>query len=229
MDLYGKYGASWPQKAVVVALEFLLLALSAWIMFGPAGASLAAMLGWPVPEGIPARRIVIFIFSLVVLLRMGVMMVLFMRRSMPWSEAFTVPVAFALYYVGFAVLVLPSDAPLGWADWLGIALFVLGSVLNSGGEWQRYRFKQDPANIGKLYTGGFFALSMHINFFGDILWVAGYALVTQNWWSVLIVIFITLFFALYNVPLLDRHLSEHYGDQFEACRQKTKRLVPFVW
>ena len=229
MDLYGKYGASWPQKAVLVALELVFLGLAAWILFGPGGTLIAGLFGWLVAEATPLRYWVIFAFSLIVLIRMGVMMVVFMKRAVPWSEAFSVPVAFALYYVGFAVLVLPSVGPFDWLDWLGIALFVVGSVLNTGGELQRTIFKKDPANKGKLFTGGFFALSMHINFFGDILWVTGYALVTHNWWSSLIVIFIVTFFAFYNVPLLDKHLAEHYGADFEAYRKKTKRLVPFVW
>ncbi len=229
MDLYGKYGASWPQKAVLVALELLFLALAAWILFGAGGPAIAGLFGWPVAEATPLRYWLIFGFSLTVLIRMGFMMVFFMKRAVPWSEAFTVPVAFALYYVGFAVLVLPAIGAFDWIDALGIVLFVVGSYLNTGGELQRHAFKKDPANKGKLFTGGLFGLSMHINFFGDILWVAGYALVTHNWWSSLIVIFIVTFFAFYNVPMLDKHLAEHYGADFEAYRKKTKRLVPFVW
>lgn len=229
MDLYGKYAASWPQKAVLVGLEIVFLALAAWLLFGAGGPLLASWFGFAPAAETPLRYVIIFAFSLAVLVRMGFMMVFFMKRAMPWSEAFTVPVAFALYYVGFAALVLPATGPLDWIDVLGVVLFVVGSVLNSGGELQRDAFKRDPANRGKLFTGGFFALSMHINFFGDILWVAGYALVSHNWWSSLIVVFIVAFFAFYNVPMLDRHLAEHYGDQFKAYEKKTKRLVPFVW
>lgn len=229
MDLYGKYASSWPQKSVLVALELVFLALAAWLLFGAGGPLVAGLFGWPVAEATPARYWVIFFFSLIVLIRMGFMMAVFMKRAMPWSEAFTVPFAFALYYVGFAVLVLPATGPFDWIDALGIALYVLGSVFNTGGELQRHAFKKDPANTGKLFTGGFFALSMHINFFGDILWVAGYALVSHNWWSSLIVVFIVTFFTFYNVPMLDRHLADNYGADFEAYRKRTKRLVPFVW
>ena len=37
-------------------------------------------------------------------------------------------------------------------------------------------FKRRPENKGKLFTGGLFAVSMHPNYFGDLLWVSGYAL-----------------------------------------------------
>ena len=141
----------------------------------------------------------------------------------------TVPFAFAVYYLGFAILVLPNRSALGPPDYLGVTVFVIGCVLNTGGEWQRHRFKQHPANKGKLFTGGFFRWSMHINYFGDILWVTGYALVTGNPWSAVIVLMIFGFFAFYNIPMLDRHLEEHYGEQFTDYAQRTKKLVPWVW
>lgn len=228
LDLYGQKSPSIRQKLVVTAIEFVLLISSGWVLFGGGASQFTPIVG-EMPNGTPLRRYVIFAFSCVILLRMAFTMFYLMKREMPWSEAFTVPFAFALYYLGFALLVLPSAAPLGWWDLFAIALFITGCVLNTGGELQRDRFKKDPANKGKLLTGGFFALSMHINFFGDILWVSAYAIVTQNIWSVLIVLFITVFFAFYNVPMLDRHLAEHYGEQFKAYAARTKKLIPFVW
>lgn len=174
MDIYGEKSDARSQKLVVSALEALLLAASAWILFGGGGVLLAGWFGWPVPEVVPTRRMVIFGFSVVILARMAFTMFYLMKRQMPWSEAFTVPFAFALYYIGFAVLVLPSQVALGIWDWVAMALFVLGCTLNTGSELQRYLFKARPENKGRLYTGGMFAWSMHINFFGDILWVAAY-------------------------------------------------------
>jgi steroid 5-alpha reductase family enzyme len=229
MDLYGEKAPAIPQKLVVTTLECALIALSAWIMFGGGEALVAGWLGFAPAGTIPARRWVIFAFSCIVLVRMGFMMFFLMRRSMPWQEVGTVPMAFALYYVGFALLVLPSRTPLGAVDWLGVGLFLLGSYFNTGGELERYRFKQDPANRGRLYTAGLFALSMHVNFFGDILWIAAYAVLADNLWAWLIPAFTASFFAFYNVPLLDRHLAANYGAEFDAWAARTKRLIPFVW
>lgn len=229
MDLYANKSASIPQKLTVIAIELALIALSAWLMFGP-GEELAADLFGFMPAGEPPlRRWVILAFSIIILLRMSFMMFVLMKRTMPWSEAATVPLAFALYYVGFALLVLPSRSALDALDLFAIALFLFGCYLNTGSEWQRHRFKADPANKGKLYTGGLFAFSMHINFFGDIVWVTAYALIARNPWGALIPVFLTGFFAFYNVPLLDRHLASRYGQAFEAYARSTKRLIPFVW
>lgn len=229
MDIYGEKSSALPQKLVVTALETLLLVASAWILFGDGGVMLAGWFSWPIPIEIPTRRIVIFGFSVVILARMAFTMFYLMKRAMPWSEAFTVPFAFALYYIGFAILVLPSQAALGVWDWVAMALFVLGCTLNTGSELQRHLFKAKTENKGKLYTGGLFSRSMHINFFGDVLWVLAYALVTQSMWSVLIVAFIFSFFAFYNVPMLDTYLANHYGEDFKAYAAQTKKLVPFIW
>ena len=69
---------------------------------------------------------------------------------------------------------------------------------------------------------------MHINYFGDLLWVLGYAFVTNNLYSFLIPLFLFCFFYFYNIPKLDAYLAERYQDAFEEYRRKTKRFIPFV-
>lgn len=229
MDLYARKGPAIPQKLLIVAIELCLLLIAVWLMFGGGEGVVAGLFGFAPADTVPARRYVIMGFSCIVLVRMTVMMFVFLKRQIPWSETLAVPSAFALYYVGFALSVLPSREPLGLLDHVGIALFVLGSGLNTGSELQRHRFKADPANAGKLYTGGLFRLSMHINFFGDVVWIVAYAILAANPWAFLIPAFTASFFAFYNVPLLDRHLAAHYGAAFTDYAARTKRLIPFVW
>ncbi|MEZ4235255.1 MAG: DUF1295 domain-containing protein [Myxococcota bacterium] len=163
MDLYAHKGPAVAQKLVITGLELALIGVAAWLLFGSGEALVSGWLGIEPAAAPPARRAVILAFDLVVLARMAFMMFYLMRRTIPWSEALTVPLAFALYYVGFALFVLPERAPLGWLDAVGIALFVAGSSINTVSELQRHRFKQDPAHRGQLYTGGLFAWSMHVN------------------------------------------------------------------
>lgn len=229
MDLYQRKAPALPQKLIANVIEIALLALSAWLLFGPGEAYAAALFGFDPSDAVPARHIVIFCFSVIVFLRFGFMMFFLMKRDMAWTEALSISGAFFIYYVGFALIALPNTAPLGWPAYLGIAVFALGAFLNTVSEVQRDAFKKRPENKGRLFTGGLFGLSMHINFFGDILWVTGYALVAGNPWSGLIPLGLALFFAFFNVPQLDRHLAERYGEAFEAYARRTKRLVPFVW
>ncbi len=210
-------------------LELALIALSAWFLFG-AGEELAARTFHFTPaDGIPARRFVILALSLIATARFKLTLFRFTWREVPWAEAIWVPLAFAIYYVGFAILVLPSDAPLDLIDAFGIALFVAGALINTVGEWQRDRFKRRPENQGRLYTAGLFALAMHINFFGDVLWVAGFAVVARSPWGALVPLGLLAYFVFFSVPDLDGYLARRYGEQFRIYAANTKQLVPFVW
>jgi len=229
MDIYAQTGRSLPQKLVLVTIELMILASSAWILFGAGRTVIAKFTGWTVPSDIPARADLIFAFSAVTMVRMSVTLFYLMRRQMGWAEVFTIPIAFLLYYVGFAVLVLPEGAPLGVWDAVAVGLFLLGAFLNTGSELARDRFKKAPYNKGRLYTEGLFALSRHINFFGDILWVAAYAIVAHTLWAALIPLYTLCFFAFFNAPALDRHLASRYGVQYTAYAERSKMLIPFVW
>jgi protein-S-isoprenylcysteine O-methyltransferase Ste14 len=224
MDMYGQKDPSLPQKGVILSSELFLIAVSAWVLFGDLLEGVRAFGSDPEPT----RNLVLFTFNVVVFGRFLLTLFYFLERRIPWEEAFSVPTAFALYLLGFPLLARPASTPVGLLELAGIVLFALGSFLNTFSEYQRKRFKSDPMNKGKLYTGGLFALSMHPNYFGDLLWVSGYACVTHNPYSALIPAFLFCFFYFYNVPKLDAHQRERYGQSFVDYERRTKRLIPFV-
>src|SRR5690606_583449 len=220
MELYGQQSKSIPQKIVIHAIEILLLWLSFWMLFqqGRIGEG-----------GQFDRRVLIFVFNIITFLRLGYMMLVLLKRKIPWEESVSVPLAFALYYIGFSLLVLPTSKPLDTIDFFAIGLFIMGSVLNTGGEILRHKWKKNPKNKGKLYTEGFFRYSRHINYFGDLLWVIAYAMVTRNVYATLIPVFLFCFFAFYNAPKLDRYLKAKYGTDFDRYASRTKMLIPFIY
>ena len=224
MDMYSQKDPSLPQKVVILSAELLLIAVSAWVLFGDLLEGIRAF----GPDPAVIRNFTLFIFNLVVFGRFLLTLFYFLERKIPWEEAFSVPVAFALYLLGFPLLARSATTLVGMLELAGIMLFMLGSFLNTFSEYQRKRFKSDPANQGKLYTGGLFACSMHPNYFGDLIWVSGYACVTHNPFSALIPAFLFCFFYFYNAPKLDAHLRERYGKSFVDYERHTKRFIPFV-
>ena len=196
MELYGQVSKSIPQKIVIHSIEIGFILMSYWILFQEGGSWCQNHLHIHNAAGGFDRRAIIFCFNIVTLLRLAYMMFFLLKRSIPWEESISVPFAFALYYIGYALFVLPVDLPIDALDYFSIALFVTGCILNSGGEILRNRWKQKPENKGKLYTGGFFRFSRHINYFGDLLWVSAYALITRNWYAVSIPVFLFCFFQL---------------------------------
>lgn len=229
MELYGQQSKSIPQKIIVHLLEVLLLWLSFWILFQNGGTWIESIFHIHNSAEWMDRRIIIFVFNIVTFVRLGFMMIVLLKRRIPWGESVSVPFAFALYYIGFSLFVLPTAKPIDILDYLAIILFIVGSVLNSGGEILRNKWKKDPENKGKIYTGGFFKYSRHINYFGDILWVTAYAIITRNWYAAIIPIFLFCFFAFYNAPKLDDYLKSKYGKDYDDYASKTKMLIPFIY
>ncbi len=229
MEIYGQESKSIPQKIVIHFIELLLLWLSYWILFQSGGAWVENHLSINNSIGNIGRRIVIFIFNLIIFIRMAYMMIVLLKRKIPWEESVSVPLAFALYFIGFPLFVLPFSQPMDGFDIFAIAIFVLGCVLNTGGEVLRSQWKKKPENKGKIYTKGFFKYSRHINYFGDLLWVIAYSIITKNIVSVTIPIFLFCFFAFYNAPKLDKYLKEKYGKEYDEYAKKTKMLIPFIY
>ncbi len=224
MDMYGSKSASIPQKITLLILEIVIILFSWFLLFGNGFEKLGIMKD----PGDLWRRWVVLIFNLIVFLRTLITMFYLVKRKMPWEEAFSIPFAFALYYIGFSWLVYETTQPFDIQDVFGIFLFVFGSFLNTGSELMRDKWKKIPENKGRLYTGGLFAYSMHINYFGDLLWVIGYALITKNWYSTLIIIFLFVFFVFFNIPKLDAYLEGKYKEDFKEYKKSTKKFIPYI-
>ena len=222
MNLCVQESKSIPQKITLHFIEILLLWLSYWILFQSGGAWCETHLHIHNAAGRIGRRAIIFVFNIIIFLRLGYMMFFLLKRKIPWEESFGVPFAFAIYYVGFSLFVLSSSRPMDGLDYFAIALFILGCALNTGGEILRAKWKKNPDNKGKIYTKGFFRYSRHINYFGDILWVTAYALMTRNWYAAIIPVVLFFGFAFYNAPKLDKYLKSKYAKVMMNMQVKPK-------
>jgi protein-S-isoprenylcysteine O-methyltransferase Ste14 len=229
MDLYGQKSKSIPQKIVIHLIEIVFLWGSYWILFQQGASWVQEHLHVHNSTGGHERRVIIFAFNIITFIRLAYMMFFLLKRKVPWEESISVPFAFAIYFIGYPLFVLPANIPFNWLDYFAIAIFITGCILNSGGEVLRNIWKKKPGNKGKIYTQGFFKYSRHINYFGDILWVTGYAIITSNWYAASIPVFIFCFFAFYNAPMLDKHLKTKYGEDYINYAKKVKMLIPFIY
>lgn len=92
---------------------------------------------------------------------------------------------------------------------VGSTMYVAGLFIEWFSEVQRTAFKKDPANKGKIYEGGLFGLSRHINYFGYTLWRSGYALAAGGWvWAAVVGAFFTYDFTQRGIPVLQHYLEE---------------------
>ncbi len=228
MITYGSYSRSLPQKVILVVLELVILYVSYLILFKGLGNDVLKMLGLPLKSVNHLRCSIIFTLNVILFLAYLPTIFVFVRRKISWQEAVSLPIAFSVYYLGFSLLGYYVPKATNWVDWFGVVLFILGVSLHFTAELQRFMFKKDSHNKGKLLTTGLWRLSRHVNYFADLLWVTGFAMVTRNWWSVLIVAFLFVFFYFFNIPLQEKHLAQKYGSQFQEYKSKTKALIPFI-
>ncbi len=198
----------------------LLMSVSTHVLLQP--------LGLEKLKGDSVRQLLIACCSLVYLIRFAICMFVFVKRNIGWIEGGLVSVLwFAMFYL-FNKSAGSHSEPIGLIDITGILLYVIGSYFNSRADYQRYIWKRDPENKGRLYTEGLFKYSMHINYFGDSLVYIGIAMLTRDYICLFVSIGIILNFAFLQIPMLDKHLSRKYADEFAEYAKRTKRFIPFV-
>lgn len=120
---------------------------------------------------------------------------------------------------------------------VGLAVWVIGFAIEATADWQKSRFRANPANKGSFITSGLWAVSRHPNYFGEItLWV-GIAIVAipvlRGWQYAALVspVFVYLLITrVSGVPLLEKKADAKWGGQeaYDEYKRRTPVLVPFL-
>ncbi len=79
------------------------------------------------------------------------------------------PLLFAQFY--------PMPARLTAFDFVGVAIWLIGFIFETVGDWQLARFKRNPANRGRVLDTGLWRFTRHPNYFGDAAQWWGYFLI----------------------------------------------------
>lgn len=120
----------------------------------------------------------------------------------------------------------------------GIGLFIalIGLVIESLADIQKFKFKSDPINKGKWTDVGMWKYARHPNYFGEILVWWGLAIYAsfylENWIFVLSLIspvFITFMLLFVSgIPLLRKRWNKKWGNDadYKKYIEQTRLLVP---
>ena len=227
--MHGEPETSYTPRTTGVILHACVLVIAGWILLGEGAETVGSWLGQDWKGGDLPRRIVLFIFGCILFIRLTFTSFWLLKRRFDWGELSGVFIACVVYQIGFSLLGVTQTTGLGLIGVVGIGLFVVGSYLNTWSEVQRKQFKDDPANTGKLFTKGLFRFSRHINYFGDTVWVTGWAMVTGNLWSAFIPFTLTAGFVFFFIPSLSAHLNKKYGEPYIEWTKKTKKFIPFIY
>jgi len=213
---HGEYsGPKQPSKILFLGNLAASLTVCAWLNLGT------------VPN--PGRDYLLVACGCVFGLRTAFMVLYLLPRQLGWLEAIGDSLVVWAVLYGLLVWWPHRNVPLGPVDAVALTLFIAGSILTTGSELARKRWKKRAENCGHLYTGGAFRYAQHINYFGEIVSFSGFAMLTRSWLAGTIPILMLLAFVFVHIPALDRHLREYYSTQFAEYQRTTKKLIPFVY
>ena len=112
------------------------------------------------------------------------------------------------------VLAAPRAGSFEGLAYAGIWVWLVGFILEAGGDLQLSRFKSDATNKGKLLTSGLWSVTRHPNYFGDTLqwWGFGLFALTESsltgWLTLIGPLVMTLFIInVSGVALLEKSLK----------------------
>lgn len=126
--------------------------------------------------------------------------------------------------------VVSSLLPSAWPHYAGATLFLLGVSLEMYSEHTRTRFKQSPANKGKVDDTAAFGIVRHPNYAGYLLWRTGIALASGSLATTLLTFALQFGQFAASIPDLASYMSVRYGQEWEAYTKRVPyRLIPFVY
>ena len=150
-----------------------------------------------------------------------------------WS--FQGAVIFIAFMPGNMVGSSDSQSALGLLDYIGAGMWLVGFIIETVADAQKFAFRNKPENKGKFMGSGLFKYSRYPNYFGEILLWWGIFVIGipvyegLQWLAVLGPLFITfILLKVSGIPLLEESSEKRYGHmpEFQAYRKNTSLLIP---
>ena len=228
MIFLDQYDSSFWNKFVFSGCILIALFACLWLLFVEYAPSNMFLKQYRL-TGDSVRRILLAACLIIYFVRLQITVWVFQKRKWTWQESITITIFISFVLYAFARVGGNNKQVVGIVEIIGIWLYLAGSYLNTHSEYSRHVWKSRAKNKGRLYTAGLFSLSMHINYFGDIVLFTGFAMVTHRLSMLVIPLIMTLNFIFNIIPSLDRYLEEKYKDEFREYARKTKKLIPFIY
>jgi steroid 5-alpha reductase family enzyme len=139
--------------------------------------------------------------------------------------------AAVMWFVSLPLQVAMFQADrLGVVAWGGVALWAVGLLFEAVGDRQLQRFRDDPANKGKVLDTGLWRYTRHPNYFGDACVWWGLSLVAFDAWPGVLTVLspVVMTWLLANgtgKPLLEKRMASTRPGYADYVR-RTSGFVP---
>lgn len=221
------------------------------LVWGP-GFALVAWVTFVTADGAPPRKILIVVLTTIWAARLAGYLAwrnlgkgedyryaAMRRRYGARFPLVSLVIVFALQGVLMWIVSLPvqvaqmQNTPdhLTALDVVGVLLWCVGMVFESGGDIQLARFKSDPANESKVMDRGLWRYTRHPNYFGDFMvWWGLYAIALatgEAWWTVIgPIVMSVLLLRVSGVTLLEASLRKRRPG-YEQYVRRTSAFFPW--
>ncbi|EKX46820.1 hypothetical protein GUITHDRAFT_86513 [Guillardia theta CCMP2712] len=128
------------------------------------------------------------------------------------------------------------DPPMEARDWVGLAIWLVGFLMEAIADQQKFDFRNNPENKGRFCDTGLWSWSRHPNYFGEIILWWGLFITCSSvftdamYWSIIGPIFITLLLLFVSgVNLLEESSDKRYGhrEDYREYKKSVSNLIPF--
>lgn len=119
---------------------------------------------------------------------------------------------------------------LGWLDFIGGAVWLVGFLFESVGDAQLSRFVKNPVNKGKLMQSGLWRNSRHPNYFGEVtLWWGIWLIALSAPFGLLGIIgpltITILILKVSGIAMLEKKMAKK--PEFASYKQQTSKFIPW--
>ena len=121
---------------------------------------------------------------------------------------------------------------------IGALIFLIGFLLETIADGQKFKFRSNPSNDGKFMDKGLFSIVRFPNYTGEIMvWTGVFitcipVLQGMEWATIASPIWIIgLLVGLSGIPFLERSNKKRYGhmEAFQKYKKETKKLIPGIY
>lgn len=137
-----------------------------------------------------------------------------------------------LLLIAYELLVINANthAPLTLLIYLGLAVWIIGFLFESIGDYQLYTFMKNPANKGQIMTSGLWGYTRHPNYFGEItMWWGIYLMACTaplGLSAIISPLTITILLLFVSGIAMTEKMFES-NPAFQVYKEKTSALIPW--
>ncbi|MEM7173889.1 MAG: DUF1295 domain-containing protein [Bacteroidota bacterium] len=137
------------------------------------------------------------------------------------------------------LFLLKRTDKVGWGTYVGLGIFLLGFLIETVADMQKWTFKQNPAFVGRWIETGLWRYSRHPNYFGEMLvwvgiWLYTLPVLRSSWVEVGIgmisPVYVTLLLVfLTGIPMLEASADKRWGGDkaYRAYKARTSVCIPW--